>query len=362
MSSPRHIEAGAPRARRAAVAFVTAFVLACLPTLSLTASAGDAVKEDQDAIKQTKNELRHAKERVRERRAKIRTLQRHMNALATRISKTQAEIAKTEAHIADLRRKITALQVRAALLQSKLDQRGRAAYMLGGVSVMYVLTATSAADAASRVSLLSEMNRRDAILAAKIQETTEAIGQAEAEVVRAQNILELTKRRLELDQNKLQEKMAESRRLLAGFQQRVDEIRYELSQLRPLAVCPVGEPYAIADNFGAPRPEPGGGFHWHQGDDIMAASGTPIFAPFDGVAAVSHSRLGGLGVYVHGEFGYVYNAHLSRLGTLGPVEAGDVVGYVGSTGHSSGPHDHFEWHPDNGNAVDPYDFLLLVCD
>jgi murein DD-endopeptidase MepM/ murein hydrolase activator NlpD len=363
MSSPRRIEAGALHGRRSAVAFVTALLLACVPTVALSgfASAGDADKETNQEVKHAKKDLREAKERVRDRRAKIRALQRHMNALATRIAKAQSDIAGTEAQIAKLQRKITALQVRAALLQSKLDERGRAAYMFGGASVMYVLTATSAADAASRVSLLSEMNRRDGVLAARVRETTENIGRVEAEVVRAQNILELTKRSLELDQDALQEKMAESRRLLAGFQQRVEEIRYELSQLRPLAVCPLGGPYAIADNFGDPRPEPGGGFHWHQGDDIMAAAGTPILAPFDGVASVSHSQLGGLGVYVHGEFGYVYNAHLSRLGNLGPVEAGDVVGYVGSTGHSSGPHDHFEWHPDDGDAVDPYDFLLQVC-
>jgi murein DD-endopeptidase MepM/ murein hydrolase activator NlpD len=253
------------------------------------------------------------------------------------------------------------LRVRATLLQSKLDERNRSAYMYGTAPVLYLLTATSAADAASRMSFINEMNRRDEALAARVQENSEALGRTEAEVVRAQNILELTKRRLELDQKELDRRMKESRRLLAGFEQRVDEIRYELSKIRPLALCPVDGPHAIADNFGAPRPEPGGGFHWHQGDDIMAATGTPIVAPFDGVASVSHSSLGGLGVYVHGEFGYVYNAHLSRLGSLGPVEAGDVVGYVGSTGHSSGPHDHFEWHPGNGEAVDPYEYLLMVC-
>ena len=79
------------------------------------------------------------------------------------------------------------------------------------------------------------------------------------------------------------------------------------------------------------------------------------------MASVSHSELGGLGVYVPGEYGYVYNANLSKLGSLGPVEAADVVGYVGSTGDASGPHDRFEWHPDNGPAVDPYEYLLLVC-
>lgn len=32
-----------------------------------------------------------------------------------------------------------------------------------------------------------------------------------------------------------------------------------------------------------------------------------------------------------------------------------------STGNSSGPHNHLEWHPENGPAVDPYEYLMLVC-
>jgi murein DD-endopeptidase MepM/ murein hydrolase activator NlpD len=170
--------------------------------------------------------------------------------------------------------------------------------------------------------------------------------------------------------------MAESRRLATKLSGRIEQIQHEISLLRPLAVCPVDGPHAIADNFGAPRPEPGGGFHWHEGDDIMAAEGTPILAPFDGVASVSHSFLGGLGVYVQGDYGFVYNAHLSKLGTIGPVETGDVVGYVGSTGHSSGPHDHFEWHPTEippdwpespygraviRDAINPFPALSQVC-
>ena len=367
MSSPRRIEAGAPSARRTAVTVVTAFMLSCLPAVALGgfASADDTVKATKDdAVKQTKKELKGAKERVRQRRAKIRSLQRHMNALATRISKAQKEIGRTEARIADLQRQMTALRVRASLLQSKLDDRNRAAYMFGGTPMLYVLTATSAADAASRMSFLSEMNRRDEVLAAKVQETTEALGHVEADVVRAQNILELTKNRLELDQNELESKMAESQRLLAGFQQRVDEIRYELSTIRPFAACPVDGPHAIADDFGimVHHPKNQGGDHIHQGNDIMAAMGTPIVAPFPGVAVDARNHIGGQAVEVMGEFGYVYNAHLSAYGTLGPVETGDVIGYVGATGNAGGPHDHFEWHPDNGDAVDPHAFLLLVCD
>ena len=49
----------------------------------------------------------------------------------------------------------------------------------------------------------------------------------------------------------------------------------------------------------------------------------------------------------------MYNAHLSAYGQLGPVEAGDVIGYVGATGDAGANHDHFEWHPSNGPRGGP---------
>jgi murein DD-endopeptidase MepM/ murein hydrolase activator NlpD len=114
------------------------------------------------------------------------------------------------------------------------------------------------------------------------------------------------------------------------------------------------------------------------GNDIMAPEGTPIYAPFSGTATSSNSGLGGLSVYVHGSLGYVFNAHLSRVGQLGSVSAGTVIGYVGATGNAAGgaPHDHFEWHPNSipanpyrsvygytviSGAIDPYPYLNQVC-
>jgi murein DD-endopeptidase MepM/ murein hydrolase activator NlpD len=141
----------------------------------------------------------------------------------------------------------------------------------------------------------------------------------------------------------------------------------------PFQVCPVGSPHAYVDSFGAPRVG-----HVHAGNDIMSPEGTPIYAPFSGQASTSNSSLGGLSVYVHGADGYVFNAHLSRVGQLGSVSAGTVVGYVGSTGNASGgaPHDHFEWHPNSipsnpyrspygyteiSGAIDPFPYLNQVC-
>lgn len=133
-------------------------------------------------------------------------------------------------------------------------------------------------------------------------------------------------------------------------------------RIRPIGFCPVRGPHEVSDDFGAPR-WVDGSYHAHMGNDIVAPYGTPIVAPFDGRAVASPNGLGGLAVKVYGVAGYVYNAHMSRYGTLGSVDAGTVVGYVGATGDAVGgaPHDHFEWHPGDGGAVDPHAVLMQVC-
>jgi murein DD-endopeptidase MepM/ murein hydrolase activator NlpD len=140
--------------------------------------------------------------------------------------------------------------------------------------------------------------------------------------------------------------------------------------------CPVPGS-AFGDGFGAPRYA--GGFHLHAGVDMLANYGTPIYAPFDGVAYTSYNTLGGNAVYVKGKYGYVYNAHLQSYSanSNGPVQAGDVIGYVGDTGDATGtPHDHFEFHPYVmptswpasaygysivGSAINPYPLLVAAC-
>jgi murein DD-endopeptidase MepM/ murein hydrolase activator NlpD len=129
----------------------------------------------------------------------------------------------------------------------------------------------------------------------------------------------------------------------------------------PLLTCPVHGQGSFSRDFGAPRFA--GGYHPHAGNDIFATEGTPIVAPFDGTAAMTPNGLGGLAVKVYGRPGYVYNAHLSRYGKLGPVRAGDVIGFVGNTGDALGgpPHNHFEFHPANGPPVDPYPYIVAAC-
>jgi murein DD-endopeptidase MepM/ murein hydrolase activator NlpD len=357
MSSPHRIDGGSPLRARIA-ASVAAGVL-----LALLVWAFPAFADAPEALKEAKKELHATKDRIREGRDKLRRLQREMNALATSIARTEDRLNHAHERILDLQRKVKKLEIEAAVLQDELDERNREAYMMGSAPVLYVLTATSASEAAARLGFLNEMSRRDEVVAARLAATTGRIASARTAVARAWQVTEIGRLRLEADRQALRKKMGRFRQLVAELNIRVEEIQDEISRMRPFAVCPIDGPHAIADDFGiwVHRSKDRGGDHVHQGNDIYAPEGTPIVAPFDGTAVTATNDLGGLAVKVFGEYGYVYNAHLSRFGQLGPVEKGDVIGYVGATGNAGGPHNHFEWHPGGGKAVDPHDFLMMVC-
>ncbi len=177
----------------------------------------------------------------------------------------------------------------------------------------------------------------------------------------ARNERHLTKLRAELRQRLRKLERNVRHRTLVLRSQRMDLSAW-IGTFGVFRYCPVRGPVEVTDGFGySVAKRPGTPAHIHQGNDMMAAEGQPIVAPFDGVAEAGRNWLGGNAVYVRGEAGFVYNAHLSAFGKLGKVKAGDVIGYVGSTGNAGGPHDHFEWHPGNGSAVDPYPYLMAVC-
>ena len=128
---------------------------------------------------------------------------------------------------------------------------------------------------------------------------------------------------------------------------------------RTLQVCPVAGPISLTDSFGAPRP----GGRFHEGNDLLAARGTPELAVQPGVVVPDPNTLGGNALILRSATGYSYYAHLSAYARSGSVPAGAVIGYVGASGDAKGliPHLHYEWHPGGGPAVDPFPFLQSVC-
>ena len=338
-------------------------VAAALLAVALFAAVPLVAAAD-DGLRQARQELKDTKANIRARADRMRDLQREMNRLATQILLTRTEIARANAHSRKLEDAIAVLERHLDVLDARLAERAREAYIQGpGTPILYLLTATSAEDIVSRISFLEEMNRRDGQLAAAVDRTQDRLVARRMELGLAMQALALAEDRMAAQEEELRSKMAESRKLFAKLQTHKHEVLFAISRIRPFAVCPVAGPHAIGDGFGiwVHHSKKEGGDHIHQGDDIMAALGTPIVAPFDGNAVTATNKIGGLAVKVFGEFGFVYNAHLSRFGQLGAVEKGDVIGYVWATGNAGGPHDHFEWHPGNGPAVDPYTFLMQVC-
>jgi murein DD-endopeptidase MepM/ murein hydrolase activator NlpD len=96
---------------------------------------------------------------------------------------------------------------------------------------------------------------------------------------------------------------------------------------------------------------------FHAGLDFAAAIGTPIYATADGVVKEADYNAGGYGnnVVINHGFGYeTLYGHMYRIkAKVGQkVKRGEVIGYVGSTGKSTGPHCHYEVHK-NSQPVDP---------
>jgi len=101
----------------------------------------------------------------------------------------------------------------------------------------------------------------------------------------------------------------------------------------------------------------------HTGMDFNAAVGTPIYATGDGVVERADAEASGYGNHVvinHG-FGYeTLYGHMSRILVVAgqEVKRGEVIGLVGSTGTSSGPHCHYEVIR-NGNKINPVSYYFL---
>jgi murein DD-endopeptidase MepM/ murein hydrolase activator NlpD len=147
----------------------------------------------------------------------------------------------------------------------------------------------------------------------------------------------------------------------------------ELGQVpeHPLAAAagwrfPIAGKYNFVSSWGYPR----SGGRSHKGNDLFAAWGTPAVAIERGVISkIGTNSLGGLIVWLQGESGNAYYyAHLSGyapgLAVGQVVDSGSLVGYVGNTGNAitTPPHLHFEVHPRNGDAVDPYPLLRAIAD
>ncbi len=117
----------------------------------------------------------------------------------------------------------------------------------------------------------------------------------------------------------------------------------------------------IASGFGMRIDPVYGTPKFHKGLDFTAPQGTPIYATGNGTVKTAGPSNGGYGNHVVINHGYGYQTlygHMFRIKVRNGqrVKRGEVIGWVGSTGKSTGPHCHYEVHI-NGQEVDPVYFF-----
>lgn len=122
--------------------------------------------------------------------------------------------------------------------------------------------------------------------------------------------------------------------------------------------CPVDRA-SFANDWGLPRPDG----RAHAGNDLLAKAGTAVRAPVAGMVSYLTGSRGGHQFWLRGDDGTRYiGAHLEEGGESGRVDAGDVIGHVGTTGNEvAEPHLHFEIQPSGGAAMNPYPVLRAAC-
>ncbi|GBC87013.1 Chromosome partition protein Smc [bacterium HR12] len=373
-----------------------AALAACSVLLANLVGVAGAEPTTEQRLKAAEAEVKRLLSEIRAQQGELDRLSRQAAELAAKVEEAEARWEQITEQLRTTRAELQAAREEYARLRDRLDARAREAYMAGpGDELEFLLGATSLADLSDRVAFVDALAQTDADLANEVENLRNELADRAAQEARLQARAAEALREKQAEYAALEAKLAEQQRVLDELEEkkaRAEELvkdlrkkwREELAALTGLKVnpdgifqvCPVDQPRAVYDGFGAPRYA--GGYHPHAGNDIIAPMGTPIRAPFPGTARASSNTLGGLAVYVYGANGYVYNAHLSAYSekSNGPVQAGDIIGYVGETGDTDTPHNHFEWHPNVipsdwpaspsrysviGSAVHPWPLLQAVC-
>ncbi len=158
------------------------------------------------------------------------------------------------------------------------------------------------------------------------------------------------------------------RTLLAGLESRLRTVRGDVERREALAAATPSIWPAhgwLTGSFGR-RADPFNGEQgYHEGIDISASKGQPVYATADGVveSAAYAGEYGNLLVITH-DFGLSTRyAHLSKFNAKpgDTVERGDVIGFIGSTGRSTGWHLHYEILA-NGKLINPLQLLTQPSD
>jgi murein DD-endopeptidase MepM/ murein hydrolase activator NlpD len=394
MPAPVPTSPSRPSSRLTLAAFSLLAVLLVVLGFAVSAPADDLqTKLDRkeaalDDVKEKQGVLSTEIERYDD---QISQLTGEVAALRNREAAVQAELDKAEAELEQATAELKILRERLARSMEALKERLVTIYKADDPSaIAVVLDSNGFDDALSRFEYLEAIQTQNADIVdrvrdlrndtretvARVRTTRDAIAARRAELARTRQELEAREAELDAARDRsakaLDEVGSRADRLEGGIDDIESEIQKQLAEaaaaesgVSPLPAGPVqGAGSGFIWPVNGPVVSPFG-IRWgqpHEGIDIAVPAGTPIRAAMSGSIAFvqSEAASGGYGNYTcidHGGGLATCYAHQSSFAiTAGSVSQGDVIGYVGCTGHCYGDHLHFEVRV-NGVAVDPMGYL-----
>ena len=357
------------------------------------ASIGEALTKATKEVLAAQKSLADAQKRLPAARQALATANVAKQQAADVYNEADAKLQVARKNFTDANSKLTSKQAEISKLQVKVNQFARAVYQQGQASQWeIVLEAQSPSDLTSRLQTIKSVAQAsssslDDLAVAKSELKVEA---DKAEVIRLemQGLADLAKEALDIAEAAAKSASEASKKVKALIAQEAsaldvakkdrnkvkkqyDNLRAEqirLAQQSGNASHGSGDPQATGPlSWPMPGRAAGGGVGWrvhpvygyrscHTGVDIGAPKGTAIYAADGGIVlSTSVSKAyGNVTMIDHGDGLVTMYAHQSKFGVKPGqvVGSGDVIGYIGSTGYSTGPHLHFEVHI-NGVPYDP---------
>ena len=346
-----------------------------------------AMKEAEEAkaaAEAKKEEAKEAGKKAAEATANIEEAEEKLTSLQGQVEQTKADIQATLVRIEETKAKMEKKEAEIEEQNNALNNRLTAMYKSGTAGMIdVVLNSESVEDLLSNVGLVHKILESDQELLKKLQKDYEELKQMKQELEDQEAYLQ----QREID---LEGEEAETEALKAKFQEEADKYKAMEDELEAQGEALAAEAFAkqaeaeamivemggtveytpgeyawptqqgwmITSNYGW-RICPFHGREFHNGVDLVLNSGTygsPVYAISDGVVTRA-SWYGGYGNCVQIALGGGYSVlygHLSGYNCSEGqfVKKGQVVGYIGSTGNSTGPHLHFTVFKD-GTMTNP---------
>ncbi len=377
------------------------FALLLVCSVSVTSVSAESISELENKSTEIENNINNSKEQIDEKQANLDKVNEDIRKLDTELEQSVNELNNINSQLDEVTNQLNEANdrlVEAKLekdsQQETLEKRVRYMYEYGEVSYLNTLFGSeSFTDFLNRVEYLNRISEYDHTLYAKLEAQELEINDLVETIDSSKTEIEVLQKSAQQKRDELQANVDQKQALNAKLNADIDTlnaqlaaqeqaskdvenmIQAEIKRQQELAaqngggsntvytggtlMWPSDTTY-ISDHYGYRIHPITGENKLHAGMDIGAPMGSPVYAAESGTVLSSGwiSGYGNAVVIMHDNGLQTLTGHMSSLNVSAGqrVNRGDVVGYCGSTGNSTGPHVHFEVRV-NGETVDPIGYF-----